>query len=375
MVRVDFNVPLHQGKIHNTRRISAALPGIRKLLKNGCAVILATHLGRPEGKDPSLSTAVLLPKLRDMLAEDISFVDQWPGYRDWEKGNVYLLENLRFHKGELECDDAWVNDSLENIDVVVMDAFSCAHRKQGSIWGWVNKEYTVPGILFDQEVRALKKIIDHPKLPMMAVVSGAKISTKTKLIEVLLDRVDVLVLGGGIANTLLKAKGYQVGRSLVDNELVDYGNKVLETAKSLKKTIILPTDVCVLGADKNCRTVSVHDIDAEDTICDIGQETLQEIIQHLKGMNTVLWNGPLGLFEDERFKKSTVDLARALADHPGWTVVGGGDTISALDAEGLLSSMNYVSMAGGAFMSYIEQQGLPSVTKLYENKKALEKFL
>jgi pyruvate kinase len=375
LVRVDFNVPIHNGKIQNTRRIEAALPGIKSLIDQGCAVILATHLGRPAGKDPSLSTKILLPLLLEALSQDVCWVDQWPSeHVEWEKGKVYLLENLRFHDEELKCDDAWVKATLKNIDAVVMDAFSCVHRKHASIWGWINQAKSIfPGPLFEKEVHVLKQIISNRKHPTMAVVSGSKISTKTKLIEVLLERIDILVLGGGIANTFLKAKGFEVGNSLIDESMIGFCEQIVHKAEKLKKTILLPKDVCVLNGKGVCRNVNVTELNSDDVIYDVGQGAVNEIIQQLEWVDTVLWNGPLGQFEDERFNKSTTAFAAALKNHRGWTVVGGGDTVSALDSAGMLESMDYVSMAGGAFLNYIEQQGLPGVDRLYKrNREEIE---
>lgn len=367
LVRVDFNVPIEKGKVLSTQRIDATIPILKQLLAQKNSIIIATHLGRPKGVDPHLSTLILKPLLEERLQTSIHWEGTWPQDNiQFQKGQVYLVDNLRFNPEETDCDQEWVKKTLRNIDSVVMDAFSCAHRDHASIKGWIDHAPVIlPGPLFEKEVAVLKKVL-HQSSSVMAIVGGSKVSTKTSLLMTLLSKVDTLVLGGGIANTFLKAQGLNIGRSLVDDDWVDFSKEMLVRAEALDKTIILPMDVIILDSHGECRSVDLVEVTDDDCIFDVGNETMKVVQESFNKTDTILWNGPLGRYEDPRFNQSTEFLGKALKDYKGWSVAGGGDTIAALESLNLLESVDYASMAGGAFLSYIENDGLTNVNSLYE---------
>jgi phosphoglycerate kinase len=375
LIRADFNVPVSDGKVVNKERIERALPTIRLAQEKGAQVILMSHFGRPE--EGTFCSAFSLQLVSDALAASLGqpvllLRDPWaeplPG-----DAPVILLENTRFWSGELDNSPELAKRLADLADVFVMDAFATAHRAHASTVG-VTKAAVVAcaGPLLCEELDALDKALTTPRKPVAAIVGGAKVSTKIKLIDALLPQVDCLIVGGGIANTFLLAQGHEVGTSLVEKDCVGYAKEALKRAKELGVAIPLPTDVVVAPglnqADQACVRL-VSDIHADEAVFDLGPET-QGAYSHLLGtMSTILWNGPVGLFEQEEFSAGTQAIAKAVAQSPAYTLAGGGDTLAAIDQFGFHANMSYISTGGGAFLAWCEGEALPAVKALIESAK------
>ena len=377
-IRADLNVPIKAGKITSTKRIEASLPTISHCLKMGAKVMITSHLGRPEeGKyNPELSLLPVVKFLENYFKKKIILIKDWVDQKiDLEPGDLVVLENCRFNEGESDNNENLSKKYAALTDIFVMDAFGTAHRKQASTYGIAQFCHEVcAGKLFFSELDALKKVMSDPKSPMVAIVGGSKVSTKLSILESLSDRVDQLVLGGGIANTFLKAQGFNVGNSLCENDFIDSAKKIIKKLESRGASLPLVTDV-ICGKDLNENEVAVkkniNDLDPTDMIFDLGPETMKGIEENIKKSQTILWNGPIGVFELNQFSKGTESLAHSIANSIAFSLVGGGDTIAALEKFGMLKNMSYISTAGGAFLEFVEGKKLPAI-EILEKRSTVE---
>jgi phosphoglycerate kinase len=364
LIREDLNVPLRDGVITNDARLRAAAPSILAALGQGAAVIVMSHLGRPvEGeRSDAESLRPIAARLAELLDRDVLLATEWRHVAPLP-GDVVLLENVRFNLGESADDAALAADYAALCDVFVMDAFGTAHRAQASTHGVaLQAPVACAGPLLQAELTALERALTEASQPMLAVVGGSKVSTKLTVLEKLSQRCDSLVVGGGIANTFLAAAGYSVGRSLCEWDLV-------ETARALmdRVNIPLPVDVVVAPSIEETHRAVVKlaaDVADDDMILDVGPETAAAIAQRIKNAATILWNGPLGVFEQEAFSGGTRVLAEAIADSEGYSLAGGGDTLAAIDQFGVADDVSYISTGGGAFLEYVEGKMLPAVAAL-----------
>lgn len=381
LVRVDFNVPMQDGSVTDATRIERAAPTLRALLDKGAKVIVLSHFGRPKGKKESaLSLAPLVGPLEQALGgQTVAFVPETVGPQAekavaaLEDGQILLLENLRFHKGEEKpADEPGFVDALASLgDLYVNDAFSCSHRAHASITGLAEKLPSAAGLLMQAELEALESALGNPKRPAAALIGGAKVSTKLAVLGHLLDKVDALIIGGGMANTFLNAKGIAIGKSLCEKDMADQANQIMRDAETHGCRIVLPRDGVVAREFKPGAENEVVPIDAvpeDGMILDIGPATVEDITVALEAYKTLLWNGPMGAFEIEPFDQGTnavAKVAAALTQNGSLvTVAGGGDTVAALAHAGVLEQFTYVSTAGGAFLEWLEGRELPGVAAL-----------
>jgi phosphoglycerate kinase len=378
LVRVDFNVPMQDGEVTDATRIERAAGTLRELAGKGGRVIALSHFGRPKGRrEPSMSLRPIAPVLARVLGREVAFAEDCIGEAATRvvaalaDGGVALLENLRFHAGEEKNDPAFADALAALGDVYVNDAFSASHRAHASITGLPERLPAYAGRLLEAELAALEKALGGAQRPSAALVGGAKVSTKLAVLENLLARVDLLIVGGGMANTFLAAQGFAVGRSLCERELLETAREILRRAASLGRELVLPTDAVVAKefvANAATHTCDVAEVGAEDMILDIGPKSVATIIARLGDCRTLLWNGPLGAFEVPPFDRATVAVAQAAADLTAAgrleTIAGGGDTVAALAHAGVLDRFTYVSTAGGAFLEFIEGKVLPGIAAL-----------
>lgn len=380
IVRVDINVPMKNGKIEDDTRIRAVIPTLKYLAENKAKVIVISHFGRPEGKrEPSMSLAPLLPRIQELLGSSIKvgFVDDCIGDKarqavsDAAYGEVIMLENLRFYKQETKNDAEFSRELAALGNLYVNDAFSCSHRAHASIVGIPAILKPCAGFLLEAELDNLTNLLENAKKPMMAVVGGAKVSTKFDLLNSLVVKAQSIVVGGGMANSFLYALGHNVGKSLCEKELKDDVLKVMEKAKQHGCKIILPLDVVVakeFKAGADCRTASLDDVKDDEMILDIGEKSVANLVEELQNQKTVLWNGPLGAFEIKPFNKGTESFAREVASLTKQgkilSIAGGGDVVSAINSVGLADEFTYISTAGGAFLEWLEGKDLPGVAVL-----------
>lgn len=382
LVRCDFNVPLDKetGAITDTTRIVESLPTIKKLLNDGGRVILCSHLGKAKGEpDPKLSLKVVADKLSELLGKEVKFADDDNVVGDnarrisseLQDGDVMLLQNTRFRAGEEACEDEFSQELASLAEVFVNDAFGTAHRAHASNVG-VTKYISDPvvGYLMEKEVKFLGDAVDNPVRPFVAILGGLKVKDKIKVIDNLLEKVDTLIIGGAMAYTFLKAKGYEVGSSVVDEEKIDFAKDMMKKAEEKGVKLLLPIDTVVakeFAADAEHMTVDADKMPADWQGLDIGEKTVQLFKDELANAKTVIWNGPMGVFEFNEFAKGTLEVARALSELDATTIIGGGDSASAVNNLGFGDKMSHISTGGGASLEFLEGEELPAL-KVIENK-------
>ena len=383
LVRCDFNVPIKDGKITDETRIKGALPTIKKLMADGAKVILCSHMGKPKGEPkPELSLAPVAKRLSEHLGVDVVFAadDNVVGEQakaavaNMKDGDVVLLQNTRYRAEETKNEDNFSKELASLAEVFVNDAFGSAHRAHCSTVGVT--QYLSPcaaGYLLGKELDFLGNAIDNPVRPLVAILGGAKVADKLNVISNLLDKCDTLIIGGGMAYTFMKANGYEVGKSLVDDEKIDYCKEMMQKAKDLGKTLLLPIDTVVtkdfpnpIDAEIDVKTVSANQIPADMEGLDIGEKTRALFAEQVKTAKTVVWNGPMGVFENPTLAKGTIAVAEALANTDATTIIGGGDSAAAVNQLGFGDKMTHISTGGGASMEFLEGKELPGVAALDE---------
>ena len=365
LIREDLNVPIVDGKVTSTARLRAALPTIRHALEQGAQVILMSHLGRPsEGEfSEEFSLAPVADYLERLLGEQVVLINDWESELGSNSYPLVMLENVRFNVGEKSNEDSLAKAYASLCDIFVMDAFGTAHRAQASTHGVAKYAPVVcAGPLLNKELNALEQALANPAAPIVAIVGGSKVSTKLMVLESLADKVDQLIVGGGIANTFLAAAGKPIGKSLYEADLIPAAKALM-----LKTNIPLPTDVVVGKAflvSAQAEVKLVDDVAADDMIFDIGPASAQHLASMMKTMGTIIWNGPVGVFEFAQFSGGTETLARAVAKSDAFSIAGGGDTLAAVDKYGISDQVSYISTGGGAFLEYVEGKQLPAVAIL-----------
>ncbi|MFS8531137.1 phosphoglycerate kinase [Sphaerobacter thermophilus] len=374
LVRVDYNVPLDDGRITDDTRIRATLPTIQALRERGAAIILVSHLGRPKGKvREELRLAPVAARLGELLGEPVKYARDVVGPEaqamasSLQPGGVGLLENVRFEPGEEANDPEFARQLASLADCYVNDAFGAAHRAHASTTAVADLLPSASGLLMQREIAALTKVLESPEHPAALILGGAKVSDKVGVIEHLLDRVDLLLLGGGMANTFLKAEGFPVGRSLVEDDKLDVARATLDRARERGVTVLLPVDVVVaprLENDAPTRVVPVEQVGDDDAIYDIGPQTVARFAEALRSARTVVWNGPMGVFEVPAFAAGTRGVAEAVASCEGFTLIGGGDSVAAVEQMGLADRISHISTGGGASLEFLEGKDLPGVAVL-----------
>lgn len=372
LIREDLNVPIKAGKITSEQRIKAALPTLKLALSKGAAVMVTSHLGRPKEGVWSLedSLAPVAARLSELLGQTVALKKDWLDGVVVNPGEIVLLENCRMNVGEAADDENLSQKLADLCDVYVMDAFGTAHRAQASTHGALRKaKIAAGGPLLMAELDALAKALEAPERPLIAIVAGSKVSTKLELLGNLVGKVDQLIVGGGIANTFMAAVGLPVGKSLCEMDLLDTARNILADAKARGADIPIPTDVVVakaFAADAEASVKAVSDVADDDLILDIGPDTAKRYAQMIAQAGSVIWNGPVGVFEFDAFSKGTEILAHAIADSNAFSIAGGGDTLAAVDKYGIENDISYISTGGGAFLEFCEGKPLPAVTALLE---------
>jgi len=375
LIRQDLNVPIKDEKITSDARIRAALPTIKQAVEQGAKVILMSHLGRPiEGKyDPELSLAPVADYLSEALDNPVKLIPNWLNGFEIESGEVVLCENVRFTEGEKSNNDNLAQRIADLCDVYVMDAFGAAHRAHASTHGVAKYAPVVcAGPLLSAELEALSKVLKNPARPMIAVVGGSKVSTKLTVLDSLSKVVDQLIVGGGIANTFIAAAGHPIGKSLYEPNLVEEAKRLMAVAQTRSADIPVPTDVVVSDDVSDSAHPIIKPVDQvtdDEMILDVGPETSAQFTEMLKNAGTIVWNGPLGVFEYDQFGEGTQALAEAIAESSAFSIAGGGDTLAAIDKYDVAEDISYISTGGGAFLEFLEGKTLPVVAILEERAK------
>lgn len=384
LCRVDLNVPMKNGRVEDTTRISKIVPTIKHLIKNKAKVVIISHFGRPKGEfDRELSLVPVADALSNELdGKFVKFAVDCIGHHakeaidSMESGDVLLLENLRFHEGETKNDPKFIEELASLGDVYVNDTFSCSHRAHASIVGITTKLTSAAGLLLENEIKSLEKIFEDSQKPMAAIVGGSKVSTKLDLLNSLVKKVDLLVIGGAMANTFLKAKGYKIGKSLYEKDLIDATKKIITSAEQNNCEVYLPKDVVVAKELKDrpdCKVVSIDQVPSDEMVLDLGPKTISNLANKLETFKMVVWNGPLGAFEYRPFDVASITLAQNISYLTSQgtlkSVAGGGDVVAALGLSGLTDSFTYISTGGGAFLEWLEGKGLPGINVLYTGQE------
>jgi phosphoglycerate kinase len=370
LIRADLNVPVKDGKVGDDTRIRASLPAIRQALEAGAAVMVTSHLGRP--KEGLLraedSLAPVAARLGELLGRSVPLKADWVEGVEVKPGELVLLENCRTNKGEKADDEALARKIAALCDVYVNDAFGTAHRAEATTHGVARfASAACAGPLMAGELDALGKALANPARPLLAIVGGAKVSTKLTILDALAKKVDFLIVGGGIANTFLLAAGLPIGRSLAEADLADEAKRIIEAMRARGAEVPIPTDVVVakaLSADAVATVKPAAEVAADDMILDIGPQTARQLAGRIAAAGTIVWNGPVGVFEIAQFAKGTEILARAIADSKAFSIAGGGDTVAAINQFGIADRIDYISTAGGAFLEFLEGKTLPAVAAL-----------
>ncbi len=375
LIRQDLNVPIKDGKVTSDKRIRASLPTIEKALEGGAKVMIMSHLGRPtEGEySDEFSMAPVAVHMSELMGREVKLVKDYLDGFDMGDADVVLLENVRFNAGEKKNDEVLAKKYAALCDVFVMDAFGTAHRAQGSTYGAAQyAPLACAGPLLAGELDALGKALDNPARPMVAIVGGSKVSTKLTVLESLSKVVEQLIVGGGIANTFIAAEGYNVGKSLYEEDLVEIAKGLKAAAIERGGDIPLPTDVvCAkeFSETAEAELKSVEDVTDDDMIFDIGPDSAQALAEVLKSAGTIVWNGPVGVFEFDQFGEGTKAISLAIAESPAFSIAGGGDTLVAVDKYNIADKVSYISTGGGAFLEFLEGKKLPAVAILEERAK------
>ncbi len=370
LIREDLNVPVKDGKVMSDQRITASIPTLRHALEQGAAVMVTSHLGRPqEGTwSETDSLAPVARRLSELLGVEVPLVRDWVDGVEVQPGQVVLLENCRMNVGEGRDDEALSRKYAALCDVFVMDAFGTAHRAQASTHGVIRfAKVAAGGPLLMAELDALAKALEAPARPLLAIVAGSKVSTKLELLSSLVSKVDQLIVGGGIANTFIAAMGHGVGKSLVEMDLIDTAKQIMADARARGAGIPVPVDVVVapaFAADAPAMVKEVDAVGADDLILDIGPRTAKTYADLIAKAGTVVWNGPVGVFEFDAFGHGTEAVARAIAASAAFSIAGGGDTLAAVDKYGIEDKVSYISTGGGAFLEFLEGKPLPAVVAL-----------
>ena len=376
LIRQDLNVPIKNGVVTSAKRITASLPTLKLALNKGAAVMVMSHLGRPtEGQpDDKYSLQPVADYLSQALEQEVVLVKDWLSGVNCQTGQLVLLENVRFNQGEKANNQDLAQKIAALCDIYVMDAFGTAHRKQASTYGVAQfAPIATAGPLLSGELEALAKSLDNPSRPMLAIVGGSKVSTKLTVLKSLSTKVDQLIVGGGIANTFIAAAGYNIGKSLYEADLVEQAQSLIKQAIEQGREIPIPTDVVCAKEFSETAIATIKSVDAvkdDDMILDIGPETAKKFAMMSKAAGTVVWNGPVGVFEFDQFANGTKVLAQGIAEGHGFSIAGGGDTLAAIDKYNIENQISYISTGGGAFLEFLEGKLLPAVEILETRLKS-----